>query len=276
MKPCPREATASEAAELWPAARADRVFDTAEQFAEYREAGPWRVRVSKRGEAAVLGVWREGLDVLAMRGVWCSARHVSAFVADARSLARERGLARILSPLLPLELLGPYRREAMSVFQRIVPMQGHPRGVLHADPPMGVRFRAGRVEDIGELLALDAACFDEFWRYGTAELRELFATERLVVAEQGGCGIIGYTLATESRGAATLGRLGVNPAARRAGVGRALVSEVARWADDRGAETISLCTQEENAAARMLYSATGLAEVSDLYGFAIGDVAERG
>lgn len=276
MRATPREATPAEAASLWPAVRADRLFDTAEQFAAYCEAAPWRIRIAGRGEAAVLGVWREDLDVLAVRGMWCSSRHVAEFVADARARARERGLARVLSPLLPLELLGPYGRTGMSVFQRIVPIQGHPRGVLPADPPVGVRLRSGRVEDLGEVLRLDASCFDEFWRYGTAELSELFATERLFVAEQGDGQLIGYTLATVSRGAATLGRLGVDPAARRTGLGRALVFEVARWADGLGAETISLCTQEENAIARRLYAATGLAEVSDVYGLAIGDVAERG
>lgn len=276
MRPRPREATASEAAKLWPAVRAEHLFDTAEQFAAYCEAAPWRIRVSARGEAAVLGVWREHLDVLALRGVWCSSRHVPVFVNDALSLARERGLGRILSPLLPLELLGPYRRENMYVYQRITPIQGHPRGVPRSDPPMGARFRTGGAEDLDAVALLDSQCFDDFWRYGRAELFELFANERLVVAEDGQGQLIGYTLATVSRGAATLGRLGVAPAARRSGLGRALVSEVALWADAAGAETISLCTQEENAAARRLYAATGLAEVSDVYGFAVKDVAERG
>ena len=272
MRPNPREATPGEAAKLWPAVRAERLFDTAEQFSAYCSEGPWRVRVTDRGEAAVLGVWREHLDVLAMRGVWCSSHHISAFVADARALAAERGQRRVLSPLLPRDLLGPYRRERMSVCQQITPIQGHTHGVLRADPPLGVRFRAGRADDIDALAALDAACFDDFWRYGPSELRDLAATERVMVAENGEGQLIGYTLATVSRGAATLGRLGVAPAARRTGLGLALLYDVARWADGAGAETISLCTQEENAAARRLYASAGLAEVSDVYGFAIGDV----
>jgi [ribosomal protein S18]-alanine N-acetyltransferase len=264
-------ATAEEAARLWPAVRSEH-FDTAGQFAAYREKGPWRVRVNDRGDAAVLGVWRGHLDVIAIRGMWCPVRQVAAFVSDARAVARDLGLARILSPLLPLDLLGPYRREAMASCQRIVAIQGHARGVLPADPPLGVAFRPGLTGDMPALVALEATCFDEFWRYDLAELAEYIDGERLVVAETADGQLIGYTLATESRGAATLGRLAVAPALRRAGVAKALVSDVARWALHAGADTLSLCTQEENAAARALYRDAGFSEVRDVYGFAMGRV----
>jgi len=271
-RPSPRPATAEESAALWPAVRADRLFDSAEQFATYRDAEPWRVRVANRGEAAVLGVWRSHLDVLAMRGVWCSARHVEAFAEDARQVARERGLAQVLSPLLPLELLGPYRRSGMEVSERIIAMQGHPRDVAHADPPQGAILRRGDEDDIPALAALDTSSFDTFWAYGIAELAEYASAERLVVAQADDGEVIGYTLATASRGAATLGRLAVAPHARGHGLARALVSDVARWAIRAEATTLSLCTQEGNAGARRLYAAVGLSEVTDVYGFAIGPV----
>ena len=269
-------ASSEEAARLWPAVRTEAVFDTAEQFAAYREKGPWRVRVNDRGDAAVLGVWREHLGVLAIRGMWCPVQQVSAFVADARAVARDLRLARVLSPLLPLDLLGPYRREGMAVCQRIVAIQGHARGVVPADPPLGITLRAGRAGDLPVLVELDTASFDEFWRYGLTELEEYLDGERLVVAETADGQLIGYTLATESRGAATLGRLAVAPALRRAGVAKALVSDVAEWACEVGAETLSLCTQEENAAARALYRDAGFSEVRDMYGFAMRRVSEEG
>ncbi len=97
-----------------------------------------------------------------------------------------------------------------------------------------------------------------------------------MVAEDASGQLIGYTLATVSRGTATLGRLGVAESARGHGLGRALVSEVARWSQAAGAETMTLCTQEENSAARRMYAAAGLAEVRHAYGFAIGDAAQKG
>ena len=268
--PHPREASAEEAAALWPAVRADHLFDAAEQFAAYRDAAPWRVRVASRGEASVLGVWRSHLDVLAMRGVWCSDRHVGAFTDDAREVAVETSLSRVLSPLLPLDLLGPYRRAGLLVCQRIVAMQGRAQDVLPVEAPPGVTLRCGAGADLPALATLDEASFDDFWAYGLPELSEYALTERLIVAETGECEVIGYTLATVSRGAATLGRLAVAPHARRRGLARALVADVAGWAVRAGAVTVSLCTQESNTAARRLYAAAGLAEVAKVYGFAIG------
>ena len=275
LAPHPRTATAEEAAEFWPAVRAERLFDSAEQFAAYRAAAPWRVRVASRGEASVLGVWRAHLDVLAMRGVWGSAHDVGAFVDDAREVAREIGLGRVLSPLLPLDLLGPYRREGLEVCERIVAMQGYPQTVLPAEPPAGATLRPGAESDLEALVEIDAASFPDFWVYRMPELVEYARSERFGVAESAGGEVIGYTLATVSRGAATLGRLAVAPHARRQGLGRALVADVARWSLREGAVTVSLCTQESNVAARALYAAAGLREVTYAYGFAIGSAEAR-
>jgi GNAT superfamily N-acetyltransferase len=73
------------------------------------------------------------------------------------------------------------------------------------------------------------------------------------------------------RGSATLSRLATAPHARRCGIGRALLSETARWATDNGAVTLALCTQEENAESRSLYAATGLSEVPERFALAARD-----
>jgi ribosomal protein S18 acetylase RimI-like enzyme len=272
----PRTASPDEAASLWPAVRTERIFDAAEQFETYVTEGPWRVRANDRGDAALLGVWRRHLDVLAIRGMWCPPQRMRRFVSDAREVACGFGLDQVLSPLLPVELLGPYRREGMALHRRIVAIQGRVRDVRHDIPvPVAVSLRAGCEADLPALADLEVACFDEFWRYGSEELRELSRTERLVVAVTRAGQLIGYTLATESRGAATLGRLGVASGFRRLGVAQALVSDVVRWAADSGSETLSLCTQEENAPARALYRDLGLAEVRDVYGFAMGEAAPK-
>jgi len=267
-------ASAHEAAALWPAVANDRIFETAEQFSAYRDEAPWRVRVSDKGDASVLGAWRAHLDVLAMRGVWCAERLVPSMVADARAVARERGFARLVSPLLPAVLLDGYRRAGMSAAYPIVAIQGLP-GLVKLTPPLqGIRLVAAESGDLPDLIELDAECFDPFWRYGESELIELLATERAVVARTDSGELIGYTLATVSRGAATLGRLAVSPRARRRGLGRALVADVALWASESGAMTIGLCTQEENVASRALYRSCGLHEIEDRYAMAISDVGD--
>ena len=268
-------ATAEECRRLWPAVANDRIFETAEQFLAYRDEAPWMVRVSEKGDAAVLGVWRAHLDVLAMRGVWCAERLVPAMCADAVAVARQHGFARLVSPLLPEILLDGYRRAGMRAEYPVVAIQGLPTQVASLEPGEGVRLSAavpGDRAELADLIALDAECFEPFWRYGEPELIELLATERAVVARTDSGDLIGYTLATVSRGAATLGRLAVSPRARRQGVGRALVADVARWAGESGAMTLGLCTQEDNTASRALYRSAGLHEIEDRYAMAIRDV----
>ena len=150
---------------------------------------------------------------------------------------------------------------ACTTFRPIVAIQGIPDRMRMADAPPGVVLAEATPADAAAVAELDAECFEEFWRYGADELAELLSRERCTLAETADGEVIGYTLATVSRGAAVLSRLCTAPRARRLGVGAALLSDVGRWCRQTGASTIALCTQEENAASRALYASAGLVEI---------------
>jgi ribosomal protein S18 acetylase RimI-like enzyme len=268
----PHPATAEECRWLWPAVDAEHLMDTREELSAYHAAGPWRLRIAGRGEAALLGAWRQHLDVLAMRGVWCSERHVTAFARDAEAVAREYGFARVLSPLLPTGLLSGYRRAGMHDVQPIVAIQGIPDRMQSVAPPQSVALREAAPDDAEALADLDAECFDDFWRFGAPELSALLSRERCTLAQTADGQLIGYTLATVSRGAAVLSRLCTAPRFRRTGVGASLLSDVGEWCRHSGASTLALCTQEENAASRALYASAGLVEIDQRYGFAMREI----
>lgn len=271
MSGAPRAATDAEAARVWPAVQAARIFDRIERYEQFRAAGPWRVRVTPAGEASLLEPWRTHLDVLAIRGLWCSERRVAAFVDDAVALAAAHGYRRVLSPLLPQVLLRPYQRAGMRAIEPVVALQGSPATQTKALVPTGVELRRALERDVEAILAVDASGFAEFWRYGPAEITRSVTEDRLVVAEESGR-LIGYTLSTLSRGVVTLARLVVAPDARRRGVARALLADVAGYAERAGASQIALCTQVENEASRALYAAAGYTELPDPYAFAIAEV----
>jgi GNAT superfamily N-acetyltransferase len=247
-------------------------MDTPEELRRYQAAAPWRVRIAGRGEAALLGTWRLHLDVLAMRGVWCSDRHVPGFADDAAQLAAEHGFGRVLSPLLPRDLLGGYLRAGMRELEPIVAIQGIPQSLRSSLPPAGIVLREAVAGDAEPIAALDAECFEEFWRYSANEVPELLARERCVVAETSDGELIGYTLATVSRGAAVLSRLCAAPHSRRIGIGTALLADVGEWCRQQGASTLALCTQEENVGSRALYLSAGLVEIRDRYAFALREI----
>ncbi|NTW29301.1 MAG: GNAT family N-acetyltransferase [Coriobacteriia bacterium] len=271
MSANPRAATAEECARLWPVVDAAQLMGSIGELHAYQAEAPWRVRVTSRGEAAILGRWREHSNVLAIRSAWCSDRHVPAFVADAREVARSRGFDRALSPLLPEPFLDGYVRAGMQVANRLVAIQGSPRVICPAGLPSGVRLRHGTFSDLAALAQIDADCFDEFWRYSEDDLVVLTRRERLMVAETAEGELIGYTLATAMRGSVSLGRLCTAPSARRRGLGRALLAETAAWAAHLGAATLTLCTQEENVASRSLYVGAGLGELDERYALAVCD-----
>lgn len=277
MKRPIRDATPDECARLWPAIRAERLMASLDELLVYRDAGPWRVRVTHRGEAALLGRWREHLDVLAIRSVWASSeKRVGEFADDARELARVHGFSRVLSPLLPEPLLRPYWQSEFATLQTVVAIQGRLEAIAHADLPPGIAIREGGAADLDALAGIDARCFEDFWRYGAGDLVTPLGCERAAVAMTEDCHVIGYTLATVGGSSAMLSRMCVAPEARRRGVGAALLAEVARWATREGALTLALCTQESNLAARALYARCGLSEIAERYAVLLADAVGRG
>lgn len=260
---------------LWMAVRSDGPFRTREALLAAYQSHPWSVRIAKHGQAAILGRWKAHLDVLAMRRVWASDRVVPAFVADACSVAAQHGFGRVMSPLLPEVMIGPYTKAGMSIVERVIALQAE-TVFVPAGPFCDAAVREGAPADVAAAARVDAAGFGEFWRWDEPDLLGLAADERFVVAEDGEGAVIGYTLATLDRGTVTLTRLAVAPEARRRGVGRTLIGECAQWAARSGAHTVSLCTQVANDASRGLYAASGFVELGHTYVFAMTDVAEEG
>lgn len=255
---------------MWPVVQAARIFDRPERYNAFRAAGPWRVRVTPTGEASLLEPWRAHLDVLAIRGVWCAERRIGVFVDDAVELAAAHGYGRVLSPLLPEEMLRPYERAGMRSVERVVALHGDPAGIARTPVPAGIELRRALDHDVDPILSVDVSGFAEFWRYGPAEIELAIAQDRVVVAEEEGR-VIGYTLSTLHRGVVTLARLAVVPQARRRGLARALLGDVAGYAERAGAGQIALCTQIDNVASRALYSGVGFTELAERYAFAIID-----
>jgi ribosomal protein S18 acetylase RimI-like enzyme len=254
-----RPADRDDLRRIWPAVSASHVFDDFAGLTAWWAAAPWRVRVSPAGEAAVLGRWRAHMDLLAVRGLWCSNGRIPAWIEDMQSVARAQGFARLLGPLVPDDAVAPYLAAGLSQRQRIVVYRMQPPlTVVRPDPP-GVSVRIGLPTDRAVLAAVDAACFDEFWRYDKESLDVHTASERLGIAEVAGR-VVGYTLSTVHGAEGTIGRLAVTPEFRGRGIGAALLADAAVYLARKGALAVTLCTQEENDDSRRLYRKAGFRE----------------
>lgn len=269
----------SEVDRIWPAVKAAHLFDAPEAFDAFRMGGPWRILVGRDGKGAVVERWRAHLDILAIRGLWCSRQEIPDAVEEVARVAREQGFGHVLSPLVPRESAPDYERAGMRLTQSIVAMRCDlNRSPAGAQMPAHCTLRPARVDDLPAILGVDHSSFDEFWWYGQDQLTDYLARDRMVLAEVN-AQVIGYTLCTVERGVATLGRLAVSPADRRCGVGSGLLSDAMVYSRRAGARYLSLCTQEENAASRALYRAAGMRELFGRLVFlmcAVGPSAPRG
>jgi len=84
----------------------------------------------------------------------------------------------------------------------------------------------------------------------------------LLVAVRGDDRVVGYLVARQMADEGEILNLGVDPAARRRGVGRILVSAGLDRLGVLGARAVFLEVRESNVAARALYGRFGFAEVS--------------
>jgi ribosomal protein S18 acetylase RimI-like enzyme len=125
-------------------------------------------------------------------------------------------------------------------------------------PPPSARTRRATRADREVLLTIDAAAFEEFWRFDALALREAArATPRshLLVAARDDPR--GYGLFGRAAAAGYVQRLAVAPDAQRRGLGQALLNDGLRWLRAHGAERAYVNTQDDNDRALALYRQSG-------------------
>jgi ribosomal-protein-alanine N-acetyltransferase len=111
------------------------------------------------------------------------------------------------------------------------------------------------VRDSARLAALHARAFVEAW--SAEAISDLLGSPGVRAFAAAGGFILVRTVADE----AEILTLAVVPEARRAGVGRALVSAASDVAREQGASRLHLEVSKENAAARALYAGLGFREI---------------
>lgn len=254
---------------LWPAVRSARLFATEQEYRQYRLAEPWRVRASDRGEGAVVGAWRSHLDVLAIRGLWCSTDRLALLLDEIKQIASDHGFHSLLSPLLPRTALQPYLDSGFRIAEPLVVLQAPAEQLASLARAAQFELREASGADVTELATIDSWCFDSFWRYGPSELEEAVRAERVIVACDGSGSIAGYVTTSHHGATVTVGRLAVAPEHRRAGVATTLLGDCARWALQTGALGVTLCTQDHNQGSRALYRHAGMRQVGENYALAV-------
>ena len=120
------------------------------------------------------------------------------------------------------------------------------------------RTRRSTAADRAEILDVDAAAFDEFWRLDDLGLDQAArATPRSHLRVTRGESIAGYGLFGRADRTGYVQRLAIRPGSQREGLGLALLTDGLRWMRARGARSAFVNTQADNDRALQLYEQVG-------------------
>jgi ribosomal-protein-alanine N-acetyltransferase len=132
----------------------------------------------------------------------------------------------------------------------------------------GTVIRPGRAADLASVVELERACYSDPWpATAFAALpdnpRVYFAVADSPVVKS----IAGYVVAWYVLDEGELANLAVATAARRQGIGKALLDAAIGESLDRGVADLYLEVRESNQSARRLYASRGFEEVSRRKGY---------
>jgi len=128
----------------------------------------------------------------------------------------------------------------------------------------GVQLRSVEKRDIPALLAIEEACFEDFWRYDALSFEEIAATHPyFVVAELNGK-VVGYQFNALEDEQGYLVRIAVHPSVSGLGVGIRLMSEAIAFFQQERVLRIMLNTQDDNVRAHRLYEWFGFVRIQQV------------
>lgn len=131
--------------------------------------------------------------------------------------------------------------------------------------PAGFAIRWMTLEDLPEVVELDAAAFDPLWQNSLPALNKAFSQAIYASVAEDSRGMMGYQLSTWSPQGAHLARLAVRPEARGRRLGEGLVTDLIVRMQSGGATRITVNTQGDNDVSLALYRKLGFRLTGEQY-----------
>ena len=166
--------------------------------------------------------------------------------------------------LLKLRFL-PYRQlYAYDKFDFSIPAEGNQQVYIR---PVRIGERHATLDspdDMSDLLAIEAACFEDLWRNDDIAFRDVADTHPyFVVAELNGK-VVGYQFNAYDDDVGYLVRIAVHPLVGGQGIGVRLMAEAIRFFQSLHVSRIVLNTQEDNYHAHRLYEWFGFVRLPQM------------
>jgi [ribosomal protein S18]-alanine N-acetyltransferase len=140
---------------------------------------------------------------------------------------------------------------AYDKFDYSIPSTGNPN----------VKLRPFEKRDIQALLAIEEACFEDFWRYDAPSFEDIAATHPYFVVGELNSKVVGYQFNALEDEFGYLIRIAVHPSVNGRGVGVRLMSEAITFFQQAHVQRIMLNTQDDNTRAHRLYEWFGFVRI---------------
>jgi [ribosomal protein S18]-alanine N-acetyltransferase len=137
---------------------------------------------------------------------------------------------------------------------------------LISEPEFGdIVVRQMNVDDLPLVHVVDSAAFRHEWKNSQSSLELAYRQATIATVAELDGDLVGYQISTSSPMGGHLARLAVLPGFQRKGIGSALVRDVLWQFERRGAERVTVNTQENNAASLALYQKAGFVMTGETY-----------
>ena len=125
-----------------------------------------------------------------------------------------------------------------------------------------VKLRSVEKRDIPALLAIEEACFEDFWRYDAHSFEDIAATHPYFVVAELNSNVVGYQFNALEDEFGYLIRIAVHPSLNGQGVGVRLMCEAITFFQQAHILRIMLNTQDDNMRAHRLYEWFGFVRIN--------------
>ncbi|MFV9672215.1 MAG: GNAT family N-acetyltransferase [Acidimicrobiia bacterium] len=218
-----------------------------------RGSWPQPIRLRKGWARAEARTWNDRVPDAALRLV----RGGSAFLELCSERLNELGAPYVLSPPLPQSSRRPWEAAG---FVEFVPLAFMRHNLPTGLPSPDHLVIAPPDHSIEDLLRIDHAAFDDFWRFDRFGMAEAIAatskTKSLLIRGPDGVPVA-FTIVGFGHAMSYLQRLAVHPDWQGQQMGRSLIRAAARTAQSAGSRAMMLNTQTDNDAAISLYESEG-------------------
>lgn len=185
------------------------------------------------------------------------------FLAACTESLLQLGTDSVISPPLPLAARSAWNDAGYVPFIELALM----RLALDTQPKAPHHLVvAGDDLGLDGLLRIDAAAFDEFWRfdeYGMSEAIDATGRSSILIIRDGDGVAIGFAVVGYGSAISYLQRVAVHPRWQGQGMGRSLIRVAARRARAAGAQVMLLNTQYDNRGAISLYETEGFVRLPE-------------